>query len=719
MENKKPSKIKQSFLAAYDSAFEDDSELILEIKDLEKRYSEEAYLTEGGMKKLSSISDLIIKRDIIKAKLKEENNPLKVDDFIREARLNASLQHPNIVPIYDIGIDDNNEAFFTMKKLGGENLKDILKQLQDKKQEYIENYTQTYLLETFLKVCDAISYSHSKNIIHLDLKPANIQLDEYGQVMVCDWGLARELKELENLPTRTKVMSTNIKGINLTQDGQFKGSPGYMAPEQISSSFGPRTKATDIYSLGAILYSLVTLKCPIESTELEEVFDKTEKGEFLEPRQCTPERNISASLNAVIMKAMATKSENRYASVQELSYEIRALSEGYATEAEQASFFTQLRLLYLRNKNLSLTILLFSLTSMIFLALFMKKLNEEKEFAQLAELKANQSEKVARESLIKAEEEEKRAQNLLEGLEQEKKIREKVSTEAAPKIMESAYSVYREGHYQKALSYMDSVVKLSPKLEWSWAFRGRLLFGEMRFKEALENLENYSGDKDIQWLIDLTRQCIRDKEANKLTWKYMFLLIKKLRETPRDWPLRSRTHTHLCMTVTRLYPLEERLEFAKKMFQFYSIQNRFRFEVTSIDQALKLSMRNSKGFRWITPLHKLPLKELDLAYTDINDISPLQGMQLTKLDLENTSISNIEVLQGMPLKNLNLRYSQVSVIKVLKNSSIQRLSLSNHWTELAPLATCKNLYHLRIPKDLYTTRTLKKYGLLDKVEFYE
>ena len=114
MKSIKSDKIKQGFLDQYDSAFENDSELTLEIKALEQRYSDESYLTEGGMKELYSTNDQVVDRELIKAKLKEYESPLKVDAFIREARLNASLQHPNIVPVYDIGLDESDKIYFTI-----------------------------------------------------------------------------------------------------------------------------------------------------------------------------------------------------------------------------------------------------------------------------------------------------------------------------------------------------------------------------------------------------------------------------------------------------------------------------------------------------------------------------------------------------------------------------------------------------------------------------
>ena len=156
------------------------------------RYLDEQPIAEGGMKNISKGNDSVTSREVAIAYLKPGQQE-HFSNFIKEARLNARLQHPNIMTVYDIGVDDKNQAYFTMKLIEGEELGTIIKRLK-KGQE--TEYNSQKLLYIFLKICEAIAFAHSKNILHLDLKPENIQVGQFGEVLVCDWGLAKDLRHV-------------------------------------------------------------------------------------------------------------------------------------------------------------------------------------------------------------------------------------------------------------------------------------------------------------------------------------------------------------------------------------------------------------------------------------------------------------------------------------------------------------------------------------------
>ena len=329
---------------------------LAELKEIERRYHSPNTVNQGGMKYIYATQDANTKRQVAQAKIKNAKSASDIDAFIREAIIQAELEHPNIVSVYDLGVTQEGEPFFTMKLLGGCNLQEILDKLKQKDPQVIRDYPFDKLIEIFLKVCDAIAYAHSKNILHLDLKPANIQVDDYGQVQVCDWGLARRVEEIDSETENDQAISIEELSIGVTHKGIIKGSPGYMAPEQISSDIHNRSFQTDVYGLGSILYSILCLQAPIESDDVKECLKKTFQGQILQPI----ERNsypVPIALNAVTMKALETTPQKRYKNVSTLSDDIRSYLKGFATGAENANVFKQLYLLSKRYQNFGILLL--------------------------------------------------------------------------------------------------------------------------------------------------------------------------------------------------------------------------------------------------------------------------------------------------------------------------------------------------------------------------
>ncbi|HEU0033012.1 MAG TPA: serine/threonine-protein kinase [Kofleriaceae bacterium] len=207
------------------------------------RYVVGELLGRGGMGEVVRARDARVDRDVAFKRLRTADPaPDEIARFLREARIQARLDHPAVVPVHDLGVDDQGRPFFTMKRLVGTTLADRL----------VQEPALQPLLRAFVDVCLAIDFAHGRGIVHRDLKPANIMLGDYGEVYVLDWGLARDLRRaagassVGRLPTDTEHTGT----------GAFLGTPGYMAPEQIQDAASVEP-AADIYALGAILFELL------------------------------------------------------------------------------------------------------------------------------------------------------------------------------------------------------------------------------------------------------------------------------------------------------------------------------------------------------------------------------------------------------------------------------------------------------------------------------
>lgn len=270
----------------------------------------------GGMKGVLLVHDKDTGRDVAMAIMPDfRDRPRRdLNRFVREANITAQLEHPNIVPVHDIGIDGSGSPYFTMKYLRGQTLAMILRQKHSGKET---TYDLDRLLRVLIRVCNAVAFAHSKGICHLDLKPANIHCGEFGEVQVLDWGLAAA--EDDDFDS-----------------GLLQGTPGYMSPEFIRSAGKVRPgPGADIYAIGAILYAILTNDTPFAGLPQQEVLRRTVEGRIKPPSNRG--LHINPGLEAICMKALATTPEERYHSVMELRQEILNCINGFPTQAENPS----------------------------------------------------------------------------------------------------------------------------------------------------------------------------------------------------------------------------------------------------------------------------------------------------------------------------------------------------------------------------------------------
>ncbi len=268
-------------------------------------------LGEGGMGRVLTARDPELGR-LVALKVMNIagaiNEPL-VAQFISEARIASQLEHPNIVPVHELSATEDGQVFFTMKKIEGRSLQELLQQLVSNA-ELRAHWTQRRLLTVFVQVCNALGYAHSRGFIHRDIKPANVMCGEFGDVYLVDWGLARQA-----VPLAVGESQRDRLGPDRSL---MSGTPGFMSPEQLAgspASLGPRS---DVFSLGAVLYELLTLKPAFAAQSLEEMRSAETLGPPPDPRRGTREI-IADEIADVCLKAMAWGPNDRFADARVLA----------------------------------------------------------------------------------------------------------------------------------------------------------------------------------------------------------------------------------------------------------------------------------------------------------------------------------------------------------------------------------------------------------------
>ncbi len=370
-------------------------------------YHLQKILGEGGMGRIYSARDMAIGRNVaIKFLRRELVAGISLRYFLKEAQITGQLAHPNIIPVYEIGSTDDGDYFYAMKEVQGENLGAILDRLAEGHAETLATYNLQVLLGILLKTCDAVAYAHNKGVVHLDLKPENIMVGAFGEVLVMDWGLAR-LRRLGPRVDPAKMVHLDDEAhVDAShEDGKVLGTPAFMAPEQASGNASVVGTRSDIYSLGGMLYNILVLRPPASGRTTTAVIRKKFTEGVRDPlvynRQANsdgadqialnhlPGAQVPASLAAVAMKALAESPDNRYQKVNELQRDLIAYLAGYAPKAEQAGRGKRFRLLLQRNRRFISYSLLLSLSLLVALlvgAVLVTNLENNRDFDNAHEL---------------------------------------------------------------------------------------------------------------------------------------------------------------------------------------------------------------------------------------------------------------------------------------------------------------------------------------------
>ena len=282
--------------------------------DTKDRYQVTGEVGYGGVGRVLRAVDQVLDRPVAVKELLAASEAMR-RRFVREALITARLQHPSIVPVYDAGRLGDRSPFYAMKLVSGRPLDKAIAETTTLAQRLA-------LLPTVLAIADAMAYAHSERVVHRDLKPGNVLVGNYGETIVIDWGLAKDLAAdepdaLDAGPYRTAALDKTVAGTLL-------GTPAYMAPEQAAGE--PVDERADVYALGAIMYHVISGATPHEGNTLEEVVHRVISGDVRPLAEREPE--VPRDLAAIVNKAMAVKSAERYPNANGLADDLRRFLTG-------------------------------------------------------------------------------------------------------------------------------------------------------------------------------------------------------------------------------------------------------------------------------------------------------------------------------------------------------------------------------------------------------
>ncbi|MBL8793787.1 MAG: protein kinase [Planctomycetia bacterium] len=652
----------------------------------DQRYHIEGEIARGGMGAVLRAVDCDIRREVAVKYMLDQADAKKKSRFIEEAQITGQLEHPNIVPIHELGVDGQQRLFFSMKMVKGRSLAQVLDELRQHSKRAEQEYSLGKLLNILIGVCHALAYAHARDVIHRDLKPANIMLGDFGEVYVMDWGLAKVLghepaTSLSREPqasahetasiANSKVVTSREPEADLTQDGTVLGTPAYMPPEQATGRGAEIDRRSDVYSLGAILYEMLALVPPVEKDGgYLAVLMRVMEGQIAPPDSRAPQRAkagwIPKELAAVAMKALARDKSRRYPSVEAFRGDLERFQEGRSVSAKDDTAREMVWKLVKRNKAVSaalvvlLPVLLFLLGSSLFHYWAYAREQQEKD---------------------------------------------ERTRQAVPAFVQAARLLANDGQFPEAHRQVDLALDYERDYGEARLLKGQIFVVQLNWRAARVQLEQYllltPGDGNARKLLDL---CARGKPDDTATLSALADVLQHqkadglaailLRNVQRSLEARRPLLALYQKQIEAAWPgLGHRLSLDPAAQFRLNINQQAQVTALHPLKGMQLNSLSARGLFQVadlSPLRGMPLTQLDVQQSKVRDLEPLRGMKLTQLDLGwCKQVKDLGPLAGLPLTMLNLASVEVTDLTPLRDMPLTWLDL--HASTVSDLAPLRNM----------------------------
>lgn len=671
-----------------------DTSLLRELDQISDRYTDPQLIAQGGMKKIFRVTDTMTDRPVAMAVIHGLESPEVVEQFIREARINAQLEHPNVMPVYDMGLDADGEPFFTMKLITGDNLNTVIKGLRNGDSEYVQRFDLATRLDIFVKVCDAVAYAHSKGVLHLDLKPENVQIGLFGEVLVCDWGLSRYT---DPLPDATKT--DDVDDSVLTRLGSVCGTPGYLSPEQVTKKRVDLDERSDVYGLGALLYTLLTLKVSVEGDGAEEMMEATVSG-HIQPPSARCDHDVPTALEAVCMHALKTEPDKRYHSVDALKMDVVNYVKGYATAAENAGFGRMLTLLVKRHRPVSITLAIVTLLGLILVGLFTWSLSKKerlaREKARLAELNAQEA--LANLALFRSE----------------RMKTETIGREVIPEMENKVIRDLENFNFVKAWEGIKRAVSVRPNEGVFRKLQACMLMGDHQFAEAYAKLSVHP-TAELRDYLEFSRGFAKDRHQSKrLDRKRMTAYLEILHKESLDFAIVP----FLKNATEDFVSPADRADFVRELTDIMNPNAapvRMRWKKVT-ENSVVLDFSGNPKLTSIAAIALLPVTDLDVSDTGVRRMTIANQLPILRLNVSGSQVMRLNGLRQSSVRYLDMSDTPVTDLSPLESSSVKELiMLRSAVIDLSPLKRLPYLHKVVISDTDANRRRLKELNLPDRI----
>ncbi len=713
----------------------------------ERKYQIGGVVAQGGMGAILDAHEAATGRTVAMKVMLPNMSEADVRRFIGEAKVTAQLEHPNIIPVHELGVDEHDQVFYTMKFVQGITLRKVLELLRAGTPETIAKYPLAELLTVFQKVCDAIAFAHSKDVLHRDLKPENIMLGGFGEVLVMDWGLAKIVAAGDEMPDADHAEPPQLgESGTHTMTGTVLGTPQFMSPEQARGEVESLDERTDIYSLGAILYQILALRPPVTGDDSAAVMKNVKAGKIT-PLDCAhaaglhlPGGRIPESLAAVAMKALALDRDARYAGVPELQGEIARYQGGFATTAEHAGLRKQLVLFLKRHKTVAaaaalLFVVINAALVNVLLAGRRAAVERDRTNAALADLRGTAPTFIAQARAFFAEQ---KPDDALEKI----GFALRLVPDDADYHLLHAHKLEALGRLPEAVAAYRRVLALRPGDESATA---NLALCErldpapggapLSTAARVTLLEAVKAERRTEDLWPLQRATGHESEAVKALLEVRLKALTALPswQTPADKPrIADNGDGTFAVDLSKL-PVSDLSMLAGLPVSFLAIAEcpvsdlsplaglplrKLHIMETEVADLRPLAHAPLENFdargcpiEDLRPLQGRPLTYLDISATKVRDLSPLHGTPLKWLSVVHTPLEKLDALAGMPLTSLKVGdCPKLRDITALAGLPLEELDLSGcpSITDLSPLLKCPNLQRLLIPKDCRDLESVRR-----------